>query len=436
MARAETITQLPLDEWARIFGIHPLHFNGVKQPSNDPGGAICSKVWPQYAWQASDQVSREDIAVAISEAEAQVEEMLGYHLTPRWDYDEWQATMRAYRPELAVLNNGDVRGMHRIIVLGNSYFISGGIEAVLSLDEPAVVYSDADGDGYKETATATMSIAANYDPAEVEVHLTSAVGTYDEGTRIRPVRVHVTDNGNGTFTYVFTCRREQLVLWNKLSVLPSPTLLAVDGADDANFAATVEIWRHYNDPSTQAVLMWESAGDCSSCNGAGCGACLYATQSACLVARQDPKMSVVAYSPANWDAASQSFVPLNCWPIGRDPDVVRAYYRSGWTAGSGTGGRAPLAARPSESYPKMDPHWARIVAQFAASKLDREVCDCASSAQLDYWSQDLAYVGGATQLATFSISPSDLDNPFGTRRGAVMAWKAIQSPAVGKAVLI
>ena len=33
MARAETITKLPLDRWAKLIGIHPMHFNGVYDPN-------------------------------------------------------------------------------------------------------------------------------------------------------------------------------------------------------------------------------------------------------------------------------------------------------------------------------------------------------------------------------------------------------------------
>jgi hypothetical protein len=435
VARAETITKLSLDEWARYIGVHPLHFNGVKQPSEDPGRSpICNRPWFQYPWQDVDKIGREDIATAIAEAEAQVEEMLGYHLMPTWDYDEWRPTARYNRPELVVLNTEDVRGYARIITLNNAYFISGGIEATTLLGVSAVVYTDTDADNYKETATVTLGPTASVsDPSEIEIHLPSTAmqGLYDEKNRIRPITVHKVDNGNGTYTFTITCRREQLVLTKFLEQLPP--LTAVDGGDDANFAATVDVWRHYNDPSTQATMLWENTQVCATCSGTGCPSCVYASQTACLIARGDPKMSVVAYTPVTWDAATSSFLSASM-PVGRDADVIRAFYRSGWA-----NLRASMSTRYADKYSNqvMDPHWARVIAQFAAAKLDRPVCDCGyAAAQLAMWNADLAYAGGAEQLSLYNLSQVDLDNPFGTKRGAVMAWKAIQSPAVGRAVLV
>lgn len=431
MAHAETQTKLPLDTWAKLFGLSPLHFNQVIEPNLDPGRSpICAQPWLQHQWQSADKVSREEIASAISEAEAQIEDMLGFHLLPTWDYDEWRRTARPYRPELVVNNFGDVRGMNRVIELGWKYFISGGTEAVTDLGAQAVSFVDNDGDGYNETASCSLGpTSAVSDPSEIEAHLPSS--DYDEGNRIRPLSVRKTDNGDGTFSFDITFRREQVVRTQYLEKIPP--VVALDGSNDAFFYDEVQIWRHYNAPATQATLMWERGSACG-CSGTGCSNCVYSVQTACLLARQDPKLSMVSYQPADWDATNNVFTTVCCLAEGRDPDVVRAYYRSGWQQK-----RAPISARYADQYPNqvMDPHWARVVAHFAASKLDRPICDCGpSAAQVDYWAADLAYSGGSEQLSTFSISQKDLDNPFGTKRGAVMAWKAVDSASVGRAVLV
>ncbi len=36
MARATAKTLLPLDTWARLMGVNPLHFNGARLPGVDP----------------------------------------------------------------------------------------------------------------------------------------------------------------------------------------------------------------------------------------------------------------------------------------------------------------------------------------------------------------------------------------------------------------
>lgn len=432
MARAETPTQLPLDSWFSIMGVHPLHASGVIQPSDDPGpSSLCSGPWPQYPWQATDRMGRDDLAIAISEAEAQIEEVLGYHLTPQWTYDEWKNTVRANRPELVVTNNFDVRGHRRVVFPNWSYFISGGIEAATKLSAAnAVTYTDEDADGYAERATMTFVVPTTtiFDPDELEIHLpdSSEAGEYSEKNNIRPIQVNRVDNGNGTYTFTIRCRREQLVLWDKATTLPP--FVGVNGSDAAVFASTVEIWRHYNDPRTQATMMWEYGG--CGCGTSGCATCQYTVQTGCLNLRSDGRMPAVTYSPSEWDETEQGFSSRDL-VVCRDPDIVRLFYRSGLRANT-----PPIGPRFDMQVNKMDRHWGRIVAAFAASKLERPNCDC-EARLIDYWAQDLAYVSGAEQLTTFNFSLSDIaGSMFGTRRGAVNAWKACQSPAVGRVALV
>lgn len=439
MARSEIITKLSLDEWARFMGIHPLHFNGVAAVNEDTNArTICKRVWFQHEWQDADRVGRDAIAQAILAAEQEIEQYLGYRLLPSWEREEWQPTQRPIRPETVSLSMSDVRGYGRIVKARWGHFISGGVEAVALLDATvAVAYSDKDGDGYQELAEITITTSATADPSEIEVHLPDGdfATEYDEKNRVRPIAVKVTDNGNGTYTYDIRCRREQLVLWDKLTTLPPVNAIAGD-ADNTYFAAEVEIWRHYNDPSTQATIMWERPPDCATCTDGTCGSCAYGSQTACLMARADPKLSLLAYSPATWNADLSTFGPAEAG-IARDPDVVRLFYRAGLR---NRARETTMGARFSGAYPNqvMDPFWARIVAQFAASKLDRPVCDCGYiRQQIEMWNQDLAYTSGAEQTATFTISSKDLRSPFGTRRGAIMAWRAVSAPgaALGESVI-
>ncbi|NIM48327.1 MAG: hypothetical protein GTO22_03560, partial [Gemmatimonadales bacterium] len=97
MARATTPTWIPLDRWAELLGISPIHFNGMYidlGPSGD-----CGDTWYQNAWQQTDFVSREDVAVAIREAEMKIASELGYFMLPDWVIDERKKTVRPVRPE-------------------------------------------------------------------------------------------------------------------------------------------------------------------------------------------------------------------------------------------------------------------------------------------------------------------------------------------------
>ena len=95
MSRAETITSLPLDTWARLIGIYPVHFAGVVLTG---GGFSCTSAWHQHSWQDFDSASREEIAEAIARAEADIEHALGYRLLPTWEEEEWKASVRPVTP--------------------------------------------------------------------------------------------------------------------------------------------------------------------------------------------------------------------------------------------------------------------------------------------------------------------------------------------------
>jgi len=86
----------------------------------------------------------------------------------------------------------------------------------------------------------------------------------------------------------------------------------------------------------------------------------------------------------------------------------------------------------------MEDHWKRIVAHFASSLLDRPPCDCALT-DWEYWREDLALAGGSdatgNQTGLFRAVDSDLDNPFGTRRGMLAAWRAVKREGMVGAVL-
>ena len=75
MARAETITLLPLDRYATIMRMSVCHFNqvdGVKAPLRSG----CDDVW--------DQPEREDLAWAMATAEEMIAHELGFWPAPKW----------------------------------------------------------------------------------------------------------------------------------------------------------------------------------------------------------------------------------------------------------------------------------------------------------------------------------------------------------------
>lgn len=402
MAFAQTLTKLPLDRWARLVGINPLHFNGIQV--RDP--TVCSAIWFQFEWQTADSVSREEVARAIATAEADLEDLIGYRLLPCWEIDEWQPAAPVPRPELLRRVSVDTHGYSQAVQADWGHLVSGGVRAktVLDAGQP-IVYTDADGDGYDETATVLATVPTGQIPCEVSVFYPGTDGA-DE-YQIRPVTVTVA----GTVaTIVF--RREQCVLRALLErdVIPAndDQFRALDAQDNANFLTTVDVYRVYNDPQTQAIFMWEPLS-CSHCGGSGCEMCAYTVQTGCLMARTDTRLGYLGYRPAAWNSATALFDGAD-WAEGRAPDIIRLWYYSGW--------RQKRLICPTV---QMDPFWERLVAIYAAALLDRPVCECNNiGAYVEQWRRDLALTiaGGANP----KISDHDLDCPWGTKRGAVYAY--------------
>ena len=428
MARAETRTKLPLDRWAKIIGLNPLHFNGVYDPERPT--TPCEQPWMQFPFQAADRVGREEVAQAIADAEADIERYLGYRLLPDWEVDEWHRGERPWRPELFNLTSTGVRGFAQTVQADWGYLIAGGVRdgAALELDAE-VNYSDVDGDGYDEVAAVgtlgVVTVPAGTDPCEIQVFVpvTNVMVPASEGGagkwQIRPINVSIT----GTDATI-TLRREQCVLPQlQLDLVPPADdshQRGVDGSVAGNFLETVDVYRVFNDPKKQVAFLWEDLGLGCACDD-GCAACEYGTQTGCLTLRSEPRLSVVAYRPADWNDATLQFDATSL-AVGREPDLVRLHYRAGWRE-----------KRLDCSYKEMDPAWEQTVAHYAAAKLDRPICECNNvGAWVRHWQHDLATAG---QNEFVKFLDKQLNNPFGTQRGAIAAWQKVKEQAIGEGVM-
>lgn len=419
MARANTITKLPLDRWAEIMGLNPIHFNGVyvRAPT------VCAQPWLQFAHQANDRVGREEVAQAIAQAEADIERELGYFLLPTWITDEWRPITRPWRPENFNLSATDVRGLGGSAKAGRGYLISGGIRSKESVAEGVTIsYSDEDGDDYDETAEIQVSVSFT-DPGEIAIYFEAGGPVAEAGEdawEIRPTQATIS---GGVAT--IRARREQFVIPALQSRIVPPAsdshLRGVDGAEDSNFVTEVDVYRVYNDPQRQVQFLWQPTG-CLDCSGAGCAACSFRTQYGCLSLREDPRHSHVVYHPAAWNPDTLQF-EAEPWAVARQPDLVRLWYYSGW--------RNKGAASPTRV---MDPTHERMVAYYAAGLLDRPICECNNvSAFTAQWREDLTKISMPTGAAR-AVIPQALECPFGTTRGALFAWQRLDNSVGGGAL--
>lgn len=364
MARAQTVTQLSLDRFAEIIGFNPLHFNQVNFAGAQ--GPTCGQAILQYAWQYADRVSREDIALAIKAAEENIISWTGFDIVPTWNADERHL----------------VRGQSQLLHTGKRKLLTGGQRAqTLVQAGVAVVYSDADGDGYKEKATISVATTVT-DTNELQIYYPGNSGNSE--WRVYTISVSI---AAGTATIV--TRRERLV---KPELMERIDATGIDGSDDANFLTTVDVYRVYNDPSKQVDFL------INSCCATGCTQCNYSLQSGCIAIMND---AFIKISPGDWDGTQFNAAPcMGYW------DRIRLWYKAGFNS----------------------VQLEQAVAYLALTYLDRPLCSCSNiETATKFWAFDLAsrtsVRGGAI---SYNLSRGLLDCPFGTTRGGLFAWRAIK----------
>lgn len=306
MSYANVLTSLPLDTYARIMAIPGWLFNQLNHPQK-PIRGNCTGIVKQSGYFSDPNMitGRDEIARAIALAEQRAGAFLGFWpFHDKWvcaDEISWPSSVSYARPTLK-----SSRG----------YIIEGGVERWdLVASEIGVVYSDIDGDGVTDWATITVDLTDLIDD-ECEVAVTPhdyAPPLYE----IRPLHTEIDDLGIATITG-----------WKWLFLEPQYYLTDNDAMQlnqDAIFLQSavyeggVDIYRHYNDPSLQAQLVY-SDGLCLG------PVCAESCQSACITIA-DRRLGLVTLTPADYvDGVWQI---RSC--IGMTvPRFARLWYRSGY----------------------------------------------------------------------------------------------------------
>lgn len=401
MARAQTQTLLPLDRFTEIVSYSPMLFNQVYMPDIQPDSS-CSDPVLQYTWQprSGGRPGREEIAQAIQQAEQMLESVLKFSPAPRWYVDDSVIPASLHSSRYPYSMGFRANAFH---------IIQGGVEAWSVIAAGAsVAYGDVDGDGYDELATVTVSTTAT-DPNEIAVYYPGQ--DHDPAWEIRPVKVSIdTDLDTATITF----KRHQAVLPDLLERLDASGVL---GTNDANFLTTVDVYRHYNDPSQMGIVEW-SPGICDATG------CQVSAQTGCLTV-QDSRNGLLSLHAAAWDADEASWVHA-CPTWWRTPTRVRLWYRAGLRD-----------LRKTRYMHDMHTELERAITFLALSYMDREWLTCEQIRNLQaHWRTDLAVrVSTQAQSTSYNVSRQLLDNPLGTTRAAVYAWRVVQHLLVGEAVL-
>jgi hypothetical protein len=414
---------LPLYTFYEILGFHPWHAYGIAGTGSLAVSSGCNTLVRRYEWQNSDAAGMRSIELAIEQAEAKLREYLGFSVAPHY--------VTETLPWPAQSGWIDVRGRWPSVQLTETEVRAVGVEILASIGTANVAYTDTDGDGIDDTFTVTAATTQT-DISQIAVYFSSGDrfngwgATTDVSARWRLQPVIVTITG-GTVTVQGP--KQLCVKPLKYEGVTNIGANGLDPALAANFVTTLDIYRRYTatDGNTittsQAVITWETRPShgwwccCSGCSTTtnAFGGSVYdpaaVAQAVARVGIRDGTLGLVTPAEAAFDATTGLWSSLD-WAVCDQPDRVTIRYLAGF----------PLA-----SDGQMQEPWRTVVVRLAAAELARPICGCeAANRELFRWQFDLARSSGNADEAYGAINPNDLDNPLGTRRGHVQAWRFIR----------
>lgn len=406
---------LPLDTFRELAGYHPYHFWQLTN-STVPVTSDCNSVVYQHNWQNVQAEGRGEILEAIENAETLLRRYLGYSVAPRYveetyKYPEYLARWQSYG------SSADANGRWLSINLDDGYVQALGIEQKDLIATRPVVYSAVYGT-LNDTFTVTATLPAGVtDPDEIAIYFASGDRLDgDDATdrwRIQPVKVTISGN-----TATITGRAWLLVLPELYESIPT---INVDPATSSNFATQVDVYRRYTktdgqtNETSQGLLVWESYPQnwAGCCGGSGSNETDPASI-ASMIARvgiRNARYGIVIPGSAAYNATTGLWSAVR-WSNCTNPDRITIRYLAG--------------------YPLVDGHmtkeWQTTVARLAMAELDGPICACkAANKTVFRWQTDAARTEGNGDEILGQISGEDLNNPFGTRRGHIYAWRRVMN---------
>ena len=407
-------TFLSLERYASILGLDPLQFFGAQ--SSISNVHACDDVWFQYGYQDGGKISREELRQAISQAESDLIAQVGYFPAPHWtvetvDYPQYR--MREWRGVYGYQSGGF---NYKTVQTSNKYVIQGGSRATTQIDSANITRDsdiDTTGDSFNDTAVFTIINIDFTDICELQAYfkvfdVADVTNTRtDPGSsgadrywQIRPIRA--TLSGTTATVYISI----HLLLKPQLQRRINADVIDADSAD--SYVDTIEFYRVYNDPETQAIFLWSNEKVCNST------ACAWATQNGCIRVR-DHRRGLITPQPATYNADSETF-STSVFAENIEPNRVILSYQSGF--------QDPNARNCDE----LSYFWAWNIAVLATARLNKQVCACENVARrVAAWQEDMAM---ATEVRTYNINFADISNPFGTQRGAIDVWNRIKNRGI------
>jgi len=326
-----------LELYSRVIQNQECGFFGVR--NDDAPELGCRTIWTKQ--------QRDEVARYLGEAQFEIEQQVNFPLSPRWIADDEQVYACPVQADWG-------------------YVIEAGVKAITDIELGATVDHTSDP---AEVVIATTTTDTN------EIHVFHP----DTDIEINPSAITIS-GGNATIL-IPRCRMV-------LTALADNPPEGWDYADLDNFEEEIDVKRVYNDPSTNAVLVWPNG--CS-----GCATCTEQTQTACMYVSH-AKAGIFAvhpatYSEGSWGSSTSSFC-CRSWP-----QKVRLNYRAGMN---------PTTVQAEDT-----------IIRLAHSKMPDEFCGCEVWQRL--WRRDR----NIPQILT----RERLNNPFGLSDGSWTAFRFTQS---------
>lgn len=397
-----------LNKWFYIMSMHPWFSYQLANSSVLPIQSSCNSIVYEKNWQGAERAGRADIRRAIEQAEN-----MFYDFTKIYPRKIFRTVTVPY-PQLGDyrlknFTSIDTRNHWLGMNLPEGVIHQLGYEHITTPDTVPLTYQDLDSDGIYETATATATVPSGTLVDEVYCVFNSIDYIYNDGIEISPRSISITGT---TATIIFDA---WTLVRPILYTIARPTVLdVVDMPPSATspYATVVDISRRYCDDTgttidtAQCVMIWESSPYPS-----------WAVP--CTFTQYAPDPSAVAY------AIARGGIRNNSQGIVYAGEAIYNTTNSEWT------GRINFSeCRPPDRITfrylagRDDEYIDTAIARLAAAVMARRICACESSNKEIYeWQIDYSRLGATNE--TYA-QPTDMTNPFGTRKGHIYAYRIAQ----------
>jgi hypothetical protein len=404
---------LSLERWRDILGYDPFHFWQLSNSGINPVRSNCNTLMREYAWQQVQQLGRADIRQAIATAEQRLTEHLHYAPYPR--YFEEVIPLHRSMWHIDCYGGGWGCGSKCVNVrLGVGKIQAFGIRAFETVaSNLTLTVSDQDGDTLYDTFTVSIDDAdslEDYDntylyPTSANLPLADrnpAVNGYECKYLVKPFDYSVDESIPPPILTLYG-RAWQIVKPTLYQGVGGNNSAAKDPNQTATYSSALNVLRHYTNgdgvTTDTAAVIFEYDNPCTC--GYGCCAGDLPYQRLGQGVMKDAGTGEVTLYLATFDPETEAWSPSSLCEC-RFPDRVRVRYYAG------------------DDNPCK---WDEVIARLAIAELTRRPCGCDNVAdEFTRWYTDRAITD---PNKSFAFKEDDLSNPFGTREGALYAWRRV-----------